>query len=163
MWCCASLFSGAGFREREGGGGGGDSNKHVGEMMGRRVVRALLTVTIEPPALMSTTVPDYGTTSNVSTNPNAAPMRKCTRPAILEFPSDGFTRAQRQHGWFLLHVALACYCFWLLAIVCDDYFVPAIESLCSSKLLLYTVVDSASPPGCLIILCFLVGVNMYDA
>lgn len=57
----------------------------------------------------------------------------CTKAAIHEFPPDGFTRAQRQHGWFMLHIAVSCYCFWLLAIVCDDYFVPVMESLCSSK------------------------------
>ncbi|KAF5269163.1 hypothetical protein FQR65_LT02463 [Abscondita terminalis] len=54
----------------------------------------------------------------------------CTPPAINEFPSDGFTRQQRQSGWILIHVFLACYAFVLLAIVCDDFFVPAIKKLC---------------------------------
>lgn len=66
--------------------------------------------------------------------PNAtATARNCTPAAIHEFPPDGFRRSQRQRGWIVLHVVLACYCFWLLAIVCDDYFVPAMESLCSSE------------------------------
>ncbi|XP_063918132.1 sodium/potassium/calcium exchanger 3-like [Zophobas morio] len=56
----------------------------------------------------------------------------CTPAAINEFPSDGFTRAQRQNGWIALHVLLACYLFTLLAIVCDDYFVPAIKKFCDS-------------------------------
>uniref|UniRef100_V5I968 Sodium/potassium/calcium exchanger 4 n=1 Tax=Anoplophora glabripennis TaxID=217634 RepID=V5I968_ANOGL len=51
----------------------------------------------------------------------------CTPAAINEFPPDGFTRQQRQHGFVVLHALLACYLFTLLAIVCDDYFVP----LCS--------------------------------
>ncbi|XP_055536308.1 sodium/potassium/calcium exchanger 3-like [Wyeomyia smithii] len=55
------------------------------------------------------------------------PGRNCTPAAIFEFPSDGFTREDRRHGWILVHLLIACYCFWLLAIVCDDYFVPAIE------------------------------------
>lgn len=59
--------------------------------------------------------------------------KNCTKAAILEFPSDGFSRSQRRHGWIVLHIALACYCFWLLAIVCDDYFVPAMESMCFCK------------------------------
>lgn len=56
--------------------------------------------------------------------------RNCTPAAIFEFPSDGFTRQQRKHGWIAVHLLIACYCFWLLAIVCDDYFVPAIELMC---------------------------------
>lgn len=57
----------------------------------------------------------------------------CTPAAINEFPSDGFTREQRQHGWVIIHIVLACYCFTLLAIVCDDFFVPAIRKFCDSK------------------------------
>ncbi|XP_055677661.1 sodium/potassium/calcium exchanger 3-like [Lutzomyia longipalpis] len=56
----------------------------------------------------------------------------CTPPAIHEFPSDGLTRDQRQSGWIMVHVVIVCYLFWLLAIVCDEYFVPAIESMCES-------------------------------
>lgn len=59
-------------------------------------------------------------------------LKNCTRAAILEFPSDGFNRNQRRHGWIALHILIACYCFWLLAIVCDDYFVPAIGVMCFS-------------------------------
>lgn len=66
-----------------------------------------------------------GTVNNITAN--------CTPPAINEFPWDGFTREQRQHGWVILHVLLACYLFILLAIVCDDYFVPAIKKICDSK------------------------------
>nr|CAI5827521.1 unnamed protein product [Callosobruchus analis] len=64
---------------------------------------------------------------------NGTAVRKaenCTPAAILEFPPDGLTREQRKHGWILLHCVLACYCFTLLAIVCDDYFVPAIKKFC---------------------------------
>jgi len=57
----------------------------------------------------------------------------CTPAAIFEFPSDGLTKYERTHGWIIVHILLACYCFWLLAIVCDDYFVPAIDTLCESK------------------------------
>lgn len=59
--------------------------------------------------------------------------RNCTPAAIFEFPSDGFTREDRKHGWITVHLLIACYCFWLLAIVCDDYFVPAIELMCKSR------------------------------
>ncbi|XP_015602798.1 sodium/potassium/calcium exchanger 3 [Cephus cinctus] len=54
----------------------------------------------------------------------------CTPPAVTEFPSDGFTRAQRQSGYIAIHFLIAMYLFLLLAIVCDDYFVPSIKKIC---------------------------------
>lgn len=65
-----------------------------------------------------------------STNHN---HKNCNEPAIFEIPSDGFTREQRQHGWVAVHVVLAIYCFWFLATICDEYFVPCIQSICSCK------------------------------
>ncbi|XP_028900222.2 sodium/potassium/calcium exchanger 4-like [Zeugodacus cucurbitae] len=62
----------------------------------------------------------------------ATAIANCTAPAILEFPTDGLTRAERQHGWITLHILLALYCFWLLAVICDDYFLPAIELICQA-------------------------------
>lgn len=67
------------------------------------------------------------------TDPNEVPIKNCTNAAILELPSDGLTRTERQHGWIMIHVLLACYCFWFLATICNEYFVPAIEAMCSSK------------------------------
>lgn len=67
-----------------------------------------------------------------TTESTKLPVRNCTPAAIFEFPSDGFTRQDRKHGWITVHLLIACYCFWLLAIVCDDYFVPAIELMCKS-------------------------------
>lgn len=57
----------------------------------------------------------------------------CTPPAIKEFPSDGFTRQQRQAGFIIIHFVIAIYLFLLLAIVCDDYFVPSIKKICESE------------------------------
>ncbi|XP_018354795.1 PREDICTED: sodium/potassium/calcium exchanger 3-like [Trachymyrmex septentrionalis] len=54
----------------------------------------------------------------------------CTPPAIKEFPPDGFTRQQRQAGFIIIHFVIAIYLFLLLAIVCDDYFVPSIKKIC---------------------------------
>ncbi|CAG5008159.1 unnamed protein product [Parnassius apollo] len=56
--------------------------------------------------------------------------RNCTPPAILEFPSDGLTRAQRKSGLIIIHCVLAVYCFLLLGTVCEQYFVLAIEIIC---------------------------------
>lgn len=81
----------------------------------------------------STTDVITSTEFTVTTESADFPGRNCTPAAIFEFPPDGFTREQRRHGWIAVHVLIACYCFWLLAIVCDDYFVPAIESMCKSN------------------------------
>ncbi|XP_068975154.1 sodium/potassium/calcium exchanger 4-like isoform X1 [Bombus flavifrons] len=54
----------------------------------------------------------------------------CTPPAIEEFPSDGLTRQQRQSGFIAIHFVIAIYMFLLLAIVCDDFFVPSIKKIC---------------------------------
>nr|XP_013189238.1 unnamed protein product [Amyelois transitella] len=56
--------------------------------------------------------------------------KNCTPAAILEFPSDGLSRAQRQHGFIVVHCVLAVYCFLLLGTVCEQYFVPAIDMIC---------------------------------
>ena len=59
--------------------------------------------------------------------------RNCTPPAILNFPNDGLlNREHRQQGWIVVNVLISLYCFWLLALVCDQYFVPAIEMMCKS-------------------------------
>lgn len=79
-------------------------------------------------------------------------QRNCTKAAILEFPSDGLTKCQRQHGWILVHLVLACYCFWLLAVVCDDYFVPAIDIICSCKYMnIYLYGKSFLPESCCVL------------
>ncbi|KAL4717834.1 hypothetical protein ACJJTC_000983 [Scirpophaga incertulas] len=56
--------------------------------------------------------------------------KNCTPAAILEFPSDGLTHLQRQHGFIIIHCILAVYCFLLLGTVCEQYFVPAIDMIC---------------------------------
>lgn len=66
-----------------------------------------------------------------STNYEKSQQKNCTKAAILELPSDGLTREERKQGWVMIHLLLACYCFWFLATICDDYFVPAIEGICS--------------------------------
>lgn len=30
----------------------------------------------------------------------------------------------------VIHVVLACYCFWMLAIICDEYFIASIHIFC---------------------------------
>eukprot|EP00062_Callorhinchus_milii_P018090 gi/632971174/ref/XP_007902043.1/ PREDICTED: sodium/potassium/calcium exchanger 4 isoform X2 [Callorhinchus milii] len=61
---------------------------------------------------------------------NDTQVTNCTRPAIHEFPDDLFTNKERQHGAILLHITATMYMFYALAIVCDDFFVPALEKIC---------------------------------
>ncbi|XP_052565008.1 sodium/potassium/calcium exchanger 4 isoform X2 [Culex pipiens pallens] len=54
----------------------------------------------------------------------------CTPPAIEDFPPDLFTVEQRQNGAVVLHAIASLYLFVALAVVCDKYFVPAVEKIC---------------------------------
>ncbi|XP_026333075.1 sodium/potassium/calcium exchanger 3 [Hyposmocoma kahamanoa] len=57
-------------------------------------------------------------------------MRNCTPPAIDDFPSGLFTDVQRQHGAIVLHAFISLYLFIALAVVCDKFFVPAVDRIC---------------------------------
>lgn len=58
----------------------------------------------------------------------------CTPPAIDDFPADLFTREQRQAGAVAFHISVSLYLFLALAVVCDKYFVPAVERISQGKL-----------------------------
>lgn len=57
----------------------------------------------------------------------------CTQPAIDDFPKDLFTDSERQQGAFVLHIVASLYLFVALALVCDKYFVPAVEKICGGE------------------------------
>lgn len=57
-------------------------------------------------------------------------LRNCTPPAIDDFPAGLFTEQQRQHGAIVLHAFISIYLFLALAVVCDKFFVPAVERIC---------------------------------
>ncbi|XP_043463842.1 sodium/potassium/calcium exchanger 3 isoform X1 [Leptopilina heterotoma] len=54
----------------------------------------------------------------------------CTQPAIEDFPHDIFDEKQRQSGAVIVHVIVSLYLFIALAVVCDKFFVPAVEKIC---------------------------------
>lgn len=68
-------------------------------------------------------------------NWNSCTGTNCTPPAIDDFPSDLFTRQQRQAGGVAIHITVSLYLFLALAVVCDKYFVPAVERISQGKLL----------------------------
>ncbi|XP_076379971.1 sodium/potassium/calcium exchanger zydeco isoform X2 [Megalopta genalis] len=54
----------------------------------------------------------------------------CTPPAIEDFPHDLFDEKERQGGAVVVHVIVSLYLFIALAVVCDKFFVPAVEKIC---------------------------------
>ncbi|XP_041673782.1 sodium/potassium/calcium exchanger 4 [Drosophila eugracilis] len=63
-------------------------------------------------------------------------LLNCTPPAIVDFPN-----FMRQKSWIAATVCffLSMYLFVVLAIVCDDYLVPAMERLCYTLRMTYDV------------------------
>ena len=57
----------------------------------------------------------------------------CTPPAIDDFPKDFFTEKQRQDGGIVVHILVSLYLFAALAVVCDKFFVPAVEKICHGR------------------------------
>ncbi|KAH3707335.1 probable sodium/potassium/calcium exchanger CG1090 [Dreissena polymorpha] len=59
-----------------------------------------------------------------------ATLPNCTPRAIEQFPRDLFSMKQRKEGAIILHISVAFYMFLGFALLCDDYFVPALEIIC---------------------------------
>jgi hypothetical protein len=60
-------------------------------------------------------------------------MGNCTPPAIEEFPRPLIPQYVRARGGLIIHLSIAVYMFLGLSIVCDDYFVPALERMVECK------------------------------
>ncbi|KAJ8920995.1 hypothetical protein NQ315_015791, partial [Exocentrus adspersus] len=54
----------------------------------------------------------------------------CTPPAIDDFPRDLFSEEERRRGAVIVHILICLYLFVALAVVCDKFFVPAVEKIC---------------------------------
>ena len=67
----------------------------------------------------------------------ATPSNGCIPPAIIQFPSPVINQEARRHGGGIIHILVAAYMFIGLAIVCDDYFVPALTRVSDGEILLY--------------------------
>lgn len=68
----------------------------------------------------------------------------CTPAAIEDFPGDLFTREQRQAGAVAFHITISLYLFLALAVVCDKYFVPAVERISQGEWLQQSIELSES-------------------
>lgn len=63
----------------------------------------------------------------------ASNMVNCTPPAIEEFPRPLIPQYARAKGGLIIHLLVSAYMFLGLSIVCDDYFVPALERMVECK------------------------------
>ncbi|XP_063781663.1 sodium/potassium/calcium exchanger 1 [Pseudophryne corroboree] len=66
------------------------------------------------------------TTTLSTTTTTSKPIRPILPHAKGEYPEDLFSIEQRRKGWVLLHIFGMMYVFVALAIVCDEFFVPAL-------------------------------------
>ncbi|KAG7313327.1 hypothetical protein JYU34_000438 [Plutella xylostella] len=73
------------------------------------------------------------TTNTTDTGlPGLPGPRNCTPPAIDDFPAGFFTELQRQHGAIVIHAFISLYLFIALAVVCEKFFVPAVDRICTA-------------------------------
>ncbi|XP_062247971.1 sodium/potassium/calcium exchanger 1-like [Platichthys flesus] len=86
-------------------------------IVNRTDIEQCIYVEPQPPKPPPPTPPPPNTTAP----PPQAPGRKG------DYPEDLFSVEQRRQGWVLLHIMGMIYMFVALAIVCDEFFVPALE------------------------------------
>lgn len=56
--------------------------------------------------------------------------QECLENSSDDFPNDLFSMNAKRNGAIVFHFIFAIYCFMLLAVVCNDYFLPAVELIC---------------------------------
>jgi hypothetical protein len=71
--------------------------------------------------------------SAVKNNSTAEADEVTSRPVNPHLTVDGVSRGGRKSLRIIFHVLIAAYCFWMLAIICDEYFIVSIEVLCQSQ------------------------------
>ncbi|CAN7941963.1 unnamed protein product [Ixodes pacificus] len=83
-------------------------------------------------ALLPSAQPEQ--TSEVSTQGlgDDVEPRNCTVAAIEQFPRPLMSPQLRRLGGVAVHVLAAVYMFVALSIICEDYFVPALEVICDA-------------------------------
>ncbi|KAM5241965.1 sodium/potassium/calcium exchanger 1 isoform 2-T8 [Hipposideros larvatus] len=85
------------------------------------VERAPAVPTTPSPSLTTALLPEAP-----SPSPSALPPSWPDHHPKAEYPLDLFSVEERQQGWVVLHIFGMMYVFVALAIVCDEYFVPAL-------------------------------------
>ncbi|XP_005235150.1 sodium/potassium/calcium exchanger 1 isoform X1 [Falco peregrinus] len=80
----------------------------------------------EPTVPITTSVDKTPQRENVS---ESYPDEKPPYESKGEYPQDLFSVEERRQGWVVLHIFGMMYVFVALAIVCDEYFVPALGAI----------------------------------
>uniref|UniRef100_A0A8C3X629 Sodium/potassium/calcium exchanger 1 n=1 Tax=Catagonus wagneri TaxID=51154 RepID=A0A8C3X629_9CETA len=87
-------------------------------------------VVVEPvPAVPTASSPSLATAmipEAPSLSPSLLPSSQPDLHPKAEYPQDLFSVEERRQGWVVLHIFGMMYVFVALAIVCDEYFVPAL-------------------------------------
>ncbi|KAM6060479.1 sodium/potassium/calcium exchanger 1 [Theristicus caerulescens] len=101
------------------------SNKSAvaGNLTAAPKIRHCVYVDPEPTVPVTTSVDTTPQRENVS---ESYPDEKPPYDSKGEYPQDLFSVEERRQGWVVLHVFGMMYVFVALAIVCDEYFVPAL-------------------------------------
>ncbi|NXR93928.1 NCKX1 protein, partial [Hypocryptadius cinnamomeus] len=86
-------------------------------------IRHCIYVDPEPAVPITTSV---GTTPQRENASESSPDEKPPYESKGEYPQDLFSVEERRQGWVVLHIFGMMYVFVALAIVCDEYFVPAL-------------------------------------
>ncbi|KAM8997769.1 sodium/potassium/calcium exchanger 1 isoform 4-T5 [Ara ararauna] len=86
-------------------------------------IRHCVYVDSEPTVPITTPV---GTTPQQDNGSGNYPDEKPPYESKGEYPQDLFSVEERRQGWVVLHIFGMMYVFVALAIVCDEYFVPAL-------------------------------------
>ncbi|KAM6058314.1 sodium/potassium/calcium exchanger 1 [Chlamydotis macqueenii] len=86
-------------------------------------IRHCVYVDPEPTVPITTSVDTTPQPENVS---EIYPKEKPPYESKGEYPQDLFSVEERRQGWVVLHIFGMMYVFVALAIVCDEYFVPAL-------------------------------------
>ncbi|XP_049561846.1 sodium/potassium/calcium exchanger 1 isoform X2 [Orcinus orca] len=85
-------------------------------------------VVVEPVPVSSTVPSPSLTTAGMpeTPSPSVLPSGQPDLHPKAEYPRDLFSVKERRQGWVVLHIFGMLYVFVALAIVCDEYFVPAL-------------------------------------
>ncbi|XP_065727729.1 sodium/potassium/calcium exchanger 1 isoform X4 [Phocoena phocoena] len=85
-------------------------------------------VVVEPVPVSSTVPSPSLTTAGMpeAPSPSVLPSGQPDLHPKAEYPRDLFSVKERRQGWVVLHIFGMLYVFVALAIVCDEYFVPAL-------------------------------------
>ncbi|XP_054243989.1 sodium/potassium/calcium exchanger 1 [Indicator indicator] len=95
----------------------------TGNVTAAPTIKHCIYVDPEPTVPITTSVDKTPQPENISeSNPDEKPPYESKG----EYPQDLFSVEERRQGWVLLHIFGMMYVFVALAIVCDEYFVPAL-------------------------------------